>query len=100
MMAFAVGQWLWHLSALHRFDELVDKIDDHCKIRVMEAKTRHPGLRWCPKPMYPSTEGSSRWACFPVVWLADGLLDEPDPMSFSLGLVPWVQTPNTFMYSH
>jgi hypothetical protein len=26
MMVLTIGCWLWHLSSLHRFDDLVDKI--------------------------------------------------------------------------
>jgi hypothetical protein len=29
MMVSVVGRWLWHLSSLHRFDDLGDKIAAH-----------------------------------------------------------------------
>jgi hypothetical protein len=52
MMVFAVGQWLSHLSALHRFDELVDKITACCGVGVVEVETCRLGLRGCPMPLY------------------------------------------------
>jgi hypothetical protein len=65
------------LRALHRFDELVDKIAAQSGACIVEVKTHHPGLRGHPTPVYPSPEGSPRWASFPKGWPTDGPLDEP-----------------------
>jgi hypothetical protein len=43
-MVLAVGRWPSHLSALHRFDEHMDKIAAYFRSLVMEVETRRPGL--------------------------------------------------------
>jgi hypothetical protein len=68
MMIFAVAQWLGHLSSLHNFDELVDKITAYYGAWVMEVETRRSGLKGRPVPMYPSPEGSPQMGLF-----SDGL---------------------------
>jgi hypothetical protein len=80
-----------HLRALHRFDDLVDKIITRCGVWVVEVKTCCSGLRGSCAPMYPSLESSPRWASFPNGWSTDGPLDELDLISFPLGLASWVQ---------
>jgi hypothetical protein len=84
------------LSILHCFDELVNKITARCGTRVVEVETCRPRLRECPTPVYPFDVGSPKWASFPTGWPADGPLDKPDLMSFPLGVVPCVQTPDTY----
>jgi hypothetical protein len=57
-MIFQVGQWHWHLSTLHHFDELVNKIDVRCGAWVVEMEIHGLGLRGRLTPMYLSPEGS------------------------------------------
>jgi hypothetical protein len=92
MMVFTVGQLLWHLSALHRFDELVDKFAAHCGVWVVVVETCRPGLRGHHVLAYSSLDDSPRWPSFPMGWHAEGPLDESGLMSFPLGLEQWVQT--------
>jgi hypothetical protein len=38
-MIFLVGRWIWHLSTLRRFDELVNKITACCGAQVVKVET-------------------------------------------------------------
>jgi hypothetical protein len=38
-MIFLVGRWIWHLSTLRRFDELVNKITARCGAQVVKVET-------------------------------------------------------------
>jgi hypothetical protein len=90
MMVFAVGRWLWYLSSLHRFDDLVDKTAAVLELGSWRLEAHSPRLRGHHAPTYLSPKGSPIWASFLAGWPTDGTLDKPDLMTFPLGLAPWV----------
>jgi hypothetical protein len=98
MMIFAVGRWLWHLSVLHHFHELVDKIAASCGAWVMEVETCRPRLIRCPMLCTRLQKVPLDGSVSLKGWPADGPLVELDVMSFPLGSAPWVQTPDNIVY--
>jgi hypothetical protein len=85
MMIIAVGQWLWYLRRLHRFNDFGDKTVARIGAQVLEVVDPPPKTKGHHVPMYPSPEGSHGWASFLVSWPTDGSLDGLGPDDFSLG---------------